>query len=83
MALIVQKYGGTSVATPDKVIEAARQIRAAREDGNQVASVLPLKLKKATVASPAMMPTRAPVRLANGTCGNANTTSGKSCVTRL
>ncbi|MEU5279428.1 aspartate kinase [Streptomyces asoensis] len=40
MALIVQKYGGTSVATPEKVIEAARQIRAAREDGNQVVVVV-------------------------------------------
>lgn len=40
MALIVQKYGGTSVATPEKVIEAARQIRAAREGGNQVVVVV-------------------------------------------
>ena len=40
MALIVQKYGGTSVATPEKVIEAARQIRAAREDGHEVVVVV-------------------------------------------
>ncbi|MFC1408668.1 aspartate kinase [Streptacidiphilus sp. N1-12] len=40
MALIVQKYGGTSVATPEKIIEAARQIRAAREDGHEVVVVV-------------------------------------------
>ncbi|WP_078589593.1 MULTISPECIES: aspartate kinase [Streptomyces] len=40
MALIVQKYGGTSVATPEKVIEAARQVRAAREEGHQVVVVV-------------------------------------------
>ncbi|MGW4640950.1 aspartate kinase [Sphaerisporangium sp. NPDC004334] len=40
MALIVQKYGGTSVATPEKVIEAARQILAARADGHQVVAVV-------------------------------------------
>jgi aspartate kinase len=40
MALIVQKYGGTSVATPEKVIEAARQIRAARADGHEVVVVV-------------------------------------------
>ncbi|RKT11376.1 aspartate kinase [Streptomyces sp. 1114.5] len=40
MALIVQKYGGTSVATPEKIIEAARQARAAREDGHQVVVVV-------------------------------------------
>ena len=48
------------------------------QDGNQVANVPLLKLKKATVASPAMMPTSAPVRLANGTCGNANTSAQNS-----
>ncbi|MGW2420994.1 aspartate kinase [Streptomyces sp. NPDC001709] len=40
MALIVQKYGGTSVATPEKVIEAARQIRAARANGHEVVAVV-------------------------------------------
>ena len=40
MALIVQKYGGTSVATPEKVAEAARQILAARADGHEVVAVV-------------------------------------------
>ncbi|WP_182883233.1 aspartate kinase [Microbispora sp. H10949] len=40
MALIVQKYGGTSVATPEKVFEAARQILAARADGHEVVAVV-------------------------------------------
>jgi aspartate kinase len=40
MALVVQKYGGTSVGTPEKIIEAARQIRAARADGHEVVAVV-------------------------------------------
>ncbi|HKN51260.1 MAG TPA: aspartate kinase [Amycolatopsis sp.] len=40
MALIVQKYGGTSVGTPEKIIEAARQVRAARADGHEVVVVV-------------------------------------------
>jgi aspartate kinase len=40
MALIVQKYGGTSVGTPEKVVEAARQIRAARAAGHEVVVVV-------------------------------------------
>lgn len=40
MALIVQKFGGTSVGSPHKVIEAARQIRAARADGHEVVVVV-------------------------------------------
>ena len=40
MALIVQKYGGTSVGTPEKIIEAARQVRAAWADGHEVVVVV-------------------------------------------
>ncbi|GIE13085.1 aspartokinase [Paractinoplanes ferrugineus] len=36
----MQKYGGTSLATAEKVIEAARQILAARADGHEVVAVV-------------------------------------------
>ena len=35
MALIVQKYGGSSVADADKIRNVARRIAAAKEKGNQ------------------------------------------------
>src|SRR6059058_3191918 len=40
MALIVQKFGGTSVADAEKIHRAARRAIAAREAGNQVAVVV-------------------------------------------
>ncbi len=40
MALVVQKYGGTSVGTPERVVEAARQIAAARAEGHEVVAVV-------------------------------------------
>ncbi|MFH0847523.1 MAG: aspartate kinase [Chloroflexota bacterium] len=39
MALIVQKYGGTSVANAERILSAARRIAKAREAGNQVVVV--------------------------------------------
>ena len=36
MALIVQKYGGSSVADAEKIKNAARRIAAARDEGNEV-----------------------------------------------
>ncbi len=40
MALIVQKYGGSSVADADKIKGVARRIAAARDEGNQVVVVV-------------------------------------------
>ena len=40
MGLIVQKFGGTSVATPEKIHMAARKAIAAKERGNQVVVVV-------------------------------------------
>ncbi len=40
MALIVQKYGGTSVADAEKIKDVARRIAAAKEKGNQVVVVV-------------------------------------------
>lgn len=40
MGLIVQKFGGTSVATPEKIHAAARKAIAAKEKGNQVVVVV-------------------------------------------
>lgn len=40
MALIVQKYGGSSVATPDKIRELARRIVARHDGGDQVVVVV-------------------------------------------
>ncbi len=40
MALIVQKYGGSSVADADKIKGAARRIAAAKDGGNQVVVVV-------------------------------------------
>jgi aspartate kinase len=40
MALIVQKFGGTSVATAEKIHHACRRAIAAREKGNQVVVVV-------------------------------------------
>ncbi|MFI1294921.1 aspartate kinase [Streptomyces noursei] len=40
MARIVQKYGGTSVATPEKITEVARQVRTTREAGHDVVVVV-------------------------------------------
>ncbi len=38
--LIVQKYGGTSVATPDRIQRVARRILAAQHNGSQVVAVV-------------------------------------------
>lgn len=40
MALIVQKYGGTSVGTPEKIRNVARRILASKMEGNQVVAVV-------------------------------------------
>ena len=40
MALVVQKYGGTSVGTPDRLKAVARQVVAAAEAGQQVCVVV-------------------------------------------
>jgi aspartate kinase len=40
MGLIVQKFGGTSVATPEKIHAAARKAIAAKQRGNQVVVVV-------------------------------------------
>ncbi|MBX3422137.1 MAG: aspartate kinase [Pirellulaceae bacterium] len=40
MALIVQKFGGTSVADPEKILAAARKAIRAQQDGNQVVVVV-------------------------------------------
>ncbi len=40
MALVVQKFGGTSVADPDRLRSAARRLVAAREEGHEVVGVL-------------------------------------------
>jgi aspartate kinase len=40
MALIVQKYGGSSVATAERIVAVARRIAATREAGNQVVVVV-------------------------------------------
>ncbi|MSU41477.1 MAG: aspartate kinase [Pedosphaera sp.] len=40
MALIVQKYGGTSVANPDRIMNVARRVAAYRAKGDQVVVVV-------------------------------------------
>ena len=40
MALIVQKYGGTSVGSIDSIKKVASRIKAEREKGNQVVAVI-------------------------------------------
>jgi aspartate kinase len=40
MPLIVQKFGGTSVADPQKILAAARKAVRARQEGNQVVMVI-------------------------------------------
>ncbi|MEJ6636330.1 MAG: aspartate kinase, partial [Akkermansiaceae bacterium] len=40
MALIVQKYGGTSVGSIDRIKNVAQRIRAERDAGNQVVAVI-------------------------------------------
>lgn len=40
MALIVQKYGGTSVATPERIKTVARRVWTAQQQGNQVVVVV-------------------------------------------
>ncbi len=40
MALIVQKYGGSSVATPEKIKNVARRVINTREQGNEVVVVV-------------------------------------------
>ena len=40
MALIVQKFGGTSVGTLDRIRNVAARIKRTRDDGNQVVSVV-------------------------------------------
>src|SRR3954469_15197602 len=40
MALIVQKYGGTSVGNPDRILNVARRVIATQEAGNRVVVVV-------------------------------------------
>ncbi len=40
MALVVQKFGGTSVADPEKILAAARKAIRAQQEGNQVVVVV-------------------------------------------
>lgn len=40
MSLIVQKYGGTSVGTPERILNVARRILETKEAGNQVIAVV-------------------------------------------
>ncbi|MBP84784.1 MAG: aspartate kinase [Verrucomicrobiales bacterium] len=40
MSLIVQKYGGTSVGTPERIVNVARRILATKEAGNKVVAVV-------------------------------------------
>src|SRR3984957_20465815 len=40
MSLIVQKYGGTSVGTPERILEGARRLLGTQRAGNQVVAVL-------------------------------------------
>ena len=40
MALIVQKFGGTSVADPEKIKNVAKRVLSKKRDGNQVVVVL-------------------------------------------
>ncbi len=40
MSLIVQKYGGTLVGTPERILEVARRILRTHEAGNQVVAVV-------------------------------------------
>jgi len=40
MALIVQKYGGTSVGTPERIVNCARRILETQRAGNQVIAVV-------------------------------------------
>ncbi|MCG8603214.1 MAG: aspartate kinase, partial [Verrucomicrobiales bacterium] len=40
MSLIVQKYGGTSVGTPERILNVARRILETRQAGNQVVAVV-------------------------------------------
>jgi aspartate kinase len=40
MSLIVQKYGGTSVGTPERIVHVAQRIVAAQDAGNKVVAVV-------------------------------------------
>ncbi|MGB8856651.1 MAG: aspartate kinase [Burkholderiales bacterium] len=40
MALIVQKYGGTSMGSPERIREVARRVRRWHEEGNQIVVVV-------------------------------------------
>lgn len=40
MSLIVQKYGGTSVGTPERILNVARRILETQQQGNQVVAVV-------------------------------------------
>jgi aspartate kinase len=40
MPLIVQKFGGSSVATAEKILKAARRAIRAQQEGNQVVMVV-------------------------------------------
>ena len=50
MALIVQKYGGTSVADAEKIKNVARRIAQAKDAGNQVVVVASAEVVVGAVA---------------------------------
>ena len=61
MALIVQKYGGTSVGNPERILNVARRVMATQAEGNQVVVVVSamsgvtdnlIKLAKEVASSP-------------------------------
>jgi len=62
MALVVQKYGGTSVGTPERILNVARRVLASQQAGNSVVVVVSamsgvtdglIKLAKEVSSSPA------------------------------
>lgn len=40
MALIVQKYGGTSMGTPERILNVARRVKRWHDNGHQVVVVV-------------------------------------------
>jgi len=40
MSLIIQKFGGTSVATPEKIKQIAKRVAATKSSGNELVVVL-------------------------------------------
>jgi len=73
MSLIVQKYGGTSVGTPERILNVARRIVATQDEGHKVVAVVSAMsgvtdslIKLATAVSPAPTEREMDVLLATG-----------------